>query len=81
MGLEEILPEGDTDKLLMDCYYCHDRSMVHLHYNKKDNWSMYQCVNKECDKTYLMDWDKKDNWFKQQKNMGDDYEKGNDRPT
>ena len=67
--IDELVPEGDTTKLLTHCYYCQDRSMVHIHYNKKDNWSMYQCTNLACDKTYMMDWSIKDNWFEKQKKM------------
>lgn len=66
MTLEDILPEGDTDKLLIDCRYCNQHTMVHLHFNKKYDWSMYQCADKKCDKTWLMDWADKTNWFNEQ---------------
>lgn len=74
MGLEDMLPE-ERDRVVMECYYCHDMTMFQIHYNKKYDWSMYECVNDSCKKTYLQDWtmpkESSFNWYERQKEKND----------
>ena len=74
MSLDEYLPDNDLDKLLIECYYCHEKTAVHLYHNLEHNWSLYVCANKSCHKTYLVDWNNENNWFEQQKDDGENNE-------
>lgn len=64
MGIEELLPE-EADRVVIECYYCHEPTSCQINYNREHNWSIYECFN--CDKTYLMCWDDKNNWYYEQK--------------
>lgn len=72
MGIEELLPE-EVDKVIIECYHCHEPMMAEKSYNREMNWSMYQCLSDECNKTYLMCWDDQSNWYNEQRG-GKDYE-------
>ena len=53
MGLEDSTEE-EYRRLIVDCYYCKQPTMFEVYHNKKQDWSMYECLS--CDKSYLKDW-------------------------
>ncbi len=38
------------------CPYCNTPNMFEVHYDKDNDWSMYECL--ACSKTHLKDWKK-----------------------
>ena len=76
MGIEtKFTTEEWIDRMVIECYYCHKEEAVEIHYNEKQNWSMYECLNKDCTKTYLMCWDDQKNWYNEQKGLNDETER------
>ena len=47
---------------IIRCYYCKEDSMRPVGHNEEQHFTMYDCDF--CDKTFMMDWDKQNNWYK-----------------
>jgi len=61
---EQTIREAFAGNEIISCFYCKTPNMYERSFNRKSNWSMYECG--ACDKTFLMDWDNKNNWYNRQ---------------
>ncbi|MDA2922456.1 hypothetical protein MYX07_04300 [Patescibacteria group bacterium AH-259-L07] len=54
--IQEAIEKFFDGEEVKECVHCHTPNMIEVHYDKDNEWSMYECLN--CSKTHMKDWKK-----------------------